>query len=592
MPGGTAQDTKHAHTNFKSFYMDWFQSLFSQTGSVAHIVVLFSLVIAVGVVLGKIKMGSISLGVTFVLFAGIVVGHIYHSFGLADPDGGFACPAKVLNFIQDFGLILFVYCIGLQVGPGFFQSFRKDGIHMNLITVGIVTLNIVTLLALYYLFFDTSDPTSLPMAVGVLCGAVTNTPGLGAAQEAISTLGLNMGENNIASGYACAYPLGVLGIIAATIAVRYICRIKLEKEEEEIRRSQEDDPHAKPHHMSLRVENPALAGRTFEQLTTFLGRTFVCTHYKHGDQIFSPNKDTQLHIGDEMNAVCAEDDAEAVVAFVGQEVDLDWQAEQAPIVSKRILVTQPEVNGKTFGQMHFSSIYGVNVTRITRSGMDLFADRSLRIQIGDRLMVAGPEDCVNRVERVLGNSVKRLDHPNVGAIFLGILVGIIFGSIPFQFPGMATPLKLGLAGGPLVIAILAGAYGYKFHLVTYTTTSANLLLREIGLILFLASVGIKAGANFWTTVVHGDGLLYVWVGFLVTVIPLLIMGVVGRLKFKLNYFTLMGVIAGSTTDPPALGYANQTANNDAPSVGYSTVYPLAMFLRILTAQAIILFMCA
>ena len=571
--------------------MDWFQSLFVATDSVAHIVLLYALVIALGVGLGKIKFGSISLGVTFVLFAGIVVGHIYNAMGIHDLDGGFACPAKVMTCIQDFGLILFVYCIGLQVGPGFFQSFKKGGLQMNLITVGIVLLNVVTMLALYYLVFDTSDPTSLPMAVGVLYGAVTNTPGLGAAQEAITTLGINMGGQNIASGYACAYHLGVVGIIAATIAIRYILRIKLEEEEEQIRHSQEDDPHAKPYHMSLRVENAALEGKTFGQLTEFLGRTFVCTHYKHGDEIFSPNKETKLSVGDEMNAVCAEDDAEAVIAFIGSSIEVDWQAEKSPINSKRILVTQPEVKGKTIGQMHFSTMHGVNVTRITRTGMNLFADNSLRIQIGDRLMVVGPEDCVTRVERLLGNSIKRLDHPNVGAIFLGILVGIVFGSIPFQFPGMATPLKLGLAGGPLIIAILAGCYGYKFHLVTYTTTSANLLLREIGLILFLASVGIKAGSNFWSTVVEGDGITYVWVGFLITVIPLLIMGTIGRLKFKLNYFTLMGVIAGSTTDPPALGYANQTANNDAASVGYSTVYPLAMFLRILVAQSIILFLC-
>lgn len=571
--------------------MDWLQSLFLTTGSVAHIVVLYSLVISIGVVLGKIKFGSISLGVTFVLFAGIVVGHIYNAMGVHDPDGGFACPAKVLTFIQDFGLILFVYCIGLQVGPGFFQSFKKGGLQMNMITVGIVLLNVITMLGLYYLVFDTSDPTSLPMAVGVLYGAVTNTPGLGAAQEAISTLGIDMHGQNIASGYACAYPLGVVGIIGATIAIRYILRIKLEEEEEQIRRNQEDNPHAKPHYLSLRVENKALHEKTILQLTQFLGRTIVCTHLKHDNDIVAPNKDTVLYLGDEMQIVCADDDAEAVIAFVGNEITLSWKPEKSPIISKRILVTQSNVNGKTFGQMHFSTMYGVNVTRITRTGMDLFADRSLRIQIGDRLMVVGPEDCVNRVERLLGNSVKRLDHPNVGAIFLGILVGIIFGSIPFQFPGMATPLKLGLAGGPLIIAILAGCYGYKFHLVTYTTTSANLLLREIGLILFLASVGIKAGSNFWTTVVEGDGLTYVWVGFLITVIPLLIMGIIGRLKFKFNYFTLMGVIAGSTTDPPALGYANQTANNDAASVGYSTVYPLAMFLRILVAQSIILFLC-
>lgn len=571
--------------------MDWLQSIFTTTDSVAHIVVLYALVISIGVLLGKLKIGSISLGVTFVLFAGIVVGHIYNQLGIADPNGGFACPANVLTFIQDFGLILFVYCIGLQVGPGFFQSFKRGGVQMNMITVGIVLLNVLTMLGLYYLVFDTSDKTSLPMAVGVLYGAVTNTPGLGAAQEAISTMGIDMGGNNIASGYACAYPLGVVGIIGATIAIRYILRIKLEEEEEQIRHNQEDDPHAKPHHLQLLVENPAIEGKTFGQLTQFLGRTFVCTHFKHGNEITSPTKDTKISVGDELIAVCAEDDADAIIAFLGKPITIEWEAEKSPIISKRILVTQAGVNGKTFGQIQFRAMYGVNVTRVTRSGMDLFADSTLRIQIGDRLMVVGREDNVTRVERLLGNSIKRLDHPNIGAIFLGILVGIIFGSIPFQFPGMATPLKLGLAGGPLVIAILAGCYGYKFHIVTYTTTSANLLLREIGLVLFLASVGIKAGSNFWTTVVDGDGLTYVWVGFLITVIPLLIMGTIARLKFKFNYFTLMGVIAGSTTDPPALGYANQTANNDAPAVGYSTVYPLAMFLRILVAQAIILFLC-
>lgn len=571
--------------------MDWLQSIFTTTDSVAHIVVLYALVISIGVLLGKLKIGSISLGVTFVLFAGIVVGHIYNQLGIADPNGGFACPANVLTFIQDFGLILFVYCIGLQVGPGFFQSFKRGGVQMNMITVGIVLLNVLTMLGLYYLVFDTSDKTSLPMAVGVLYGAVTNTPGLGAAQEAISTIGIDMGGSNIASGYACAYPLGVVGIIGATIAIRYILRIKLEEEEEQIRHNQEDDPHAKPHHLQLLVENPAIEGKTFGQLTQFLGRTFVCTHFKHGDEITSPTKDTVISVGDELIAVCAEDDADAITAFLGKSIVIEWEAEKSPIISKRILVTQSGVNGKTFGQIQFRAMYGVNVTRVTRSGMDLFADSTLRIQIGDRLMVVGREDNVTRVERLLGNSIKRLDHPNIGAIFLGILVGIIFGSIPFQFPGMATPLKLGLAGGPLVIAILAGCYGYKFHIVTYTTTSANLLLREIGLVLFLASVGIKAGSNFWTTVVDGDGLTYVWVGFLITVIPLLIMGTIARLKFKFNYFTLMGVIAGSTTDPPALGYANQTANNDAPAVGYSTVYPLAMFLRILVAQAIILFLC-
>ncbi len=573
--------------------MDWFQALFVDTGSVAHIVLIFAVVIAVGVLLGKIKVGGISLGVTFVLFAGIIVGHLYTACGIADPSpGGYACPASVLNFVQDFGLILFVYCIGLQVGPGFFESFKRGGIQMNLVAVGIVLLNIAVMLGLYYLVFDTNDPKNLPMMVGVLCGAVTNTPGLGAAQEALKDAVPVLKDLPIASGYACAYPLGVLGIIGATIALRFICRIKLDKEEEEIRNEEENNPHATPQHLSILVQNEALVGKTMRKVLEFLGREFVCTHIKRGTTIFIPKPDTTLEVGDELNVTCAQDDVDAITAFLGTVVEVDWQAEKTPSVSRRIVVTQSEVNGKTFGEMHFSSLHGVNVTRVTRSGMELFANRNLRLQIGDRLMVVGPEDAVNRVTRLLGNSVKRLDHPNIASIFIGVLVGIIFGSIPFAFPGIPNPVKLGLAGGPLIIAILAGRYGYKFHLVTYTTTSANLLLREVGLVLFLASVGIKAGAGFWHTVVEGDGLWYVFCGFLITIIPILIMGVIARIKFKMNYFTLMGLIAGTNTDPPALAFANASSNTDAPAVGYSTVYPLAMFLRILTAQIIILFLCA
>ena len=569
--------------------MTWFQSLFSDINSVAHIVFLYALVIAIGVQLGKLKIGGVSLGVTFVLFSGILAGHLYKVFY---PESAFACPEPVLNFLQDFGLILFVYCIGLQVGPGFFESFKKGGITMNMLATGLILLNVATMLALYYAFFDTNNPVNLPMMVGVLCGAVTNTPGLGAANEVLNELSGGGAVPQIAAGYACAYPLGVIGIIGATIGIRTICNIKLKEEEDEILREQAENPHAKPYYMSLSVSNPALYGKSMRVVREFLGREFVCTHYMHQGTILIPTDETVLHEGDEMNITCAEEDSEAITAFIGHAVEVDWKAQNAPIVSKRIIVTQPNVNGKTFGEMHFSSMHGVNVTRVTRSGMDLFADRNLRIQIGDRLMVVGPEDAVQRVATLMGNSIKRLDHPNVGAIFIGILLGIVLGSIPLTFPGIPNPVKLGLAGGPLIVSILVGRFGYKAHLVSYTTTSANLLVREIGLILFLASVGIKAGANFWNTVVEGDGLKYVWTGFIITVLPILIIGVIGRIKYKMNYFTLMGLIAGSNTDPPALGFANQTANNDAPAVGYSTVYPLSMFMRILTAQLIILFMTA
>ena len=560
--------------------MEWLINLFVSPDSVAHIALLYAMVIAIGVYLGKIKFGGIALGVTFVLFAGILAGHL-----------GLTAPTNILTFIQDFGLILFVFMIGLQVGPGFFESFGKGGITLNMLSVGTVLLNVAVMFACYFIFFDTSNPVNLPMMVGTMYGAVTNTPGLGAANEALSSVFPNGGAPQIASGYACAYPLGVLGIIGATIALRFICRISLNKEEKALEEADAEDTHVKPHQMHLQVTNSYLAGRTILQIHDFLNRDFVCSRLLHDGHVTIPNRDTILELGDQLFIVCAEADAEAIIAFIGPEIQVAWEKTDQPMVSKRILVTKSSINGKTLGQMHFSSVYGVNVTRITRQGMDLFASPHLPLQVGDRVMVVGPEDLVNRVADVLGNSIKRLDAPNIATIFIGILVGIIFGSLPIAIPGMPVPLKLGIAGGPLIIAILIGRYGYKIRLVTYTTTSANMMLREIGLVLFLASVGIKAGAGFWDTVVQGDGLKYVYTGFIITVIPILIIGTLARLKFKFNYFTIMGMIAGTYTDPPALAYANQTCSKEAPAIGYSTVYPLSMFLRILAAQLTILLAC-
>lgn len=560
--------------------MDWLINLFTNTESVAHIAILYAIVIAVGVLLGKIKVGGISLGVTFVLFAGIVAGHI-----------GQTAPLNILTFLQDFGLILFVFMIGLQVGPGFFASFRKGGITLNVLACAAILLNIGVMFACYFIFFDTSDPKNLPMMVGTLYGAVTNTPGLGAATEALDSVFPKGQAPQIASGYACAYPLGVLGIIGATILLRYICHISLDKEEEVLNKESEEDAHVKPHNMHLRVTNSYLAGRSIKQIHDFLNRDFVCSRVLHDGHVSIPNGQTTLELGDIVFIVCAEADAEAIKAFIGPEEQVEWEKQDLPMVSKRIVVTRPSINGKTLGQMHFSTVYGVNVTRVTRQGMDLFANPHLALQVGDRVMVVGPENLVNRVSSVLGNSIKRLDSPNIATIFIGIIVGILFGSLPFAVPGMPMPLKLGIAGGPLVIAIHIGRYGYKVHLVTYTTTSANTMLREIGLVLFLASVGIKAGEGFWDTVVRGDGLKYVYTGFIITVIPILIVGTIARLKYKFNYFTIMGMIAGTYTDPPALAYANQSCSKEAPAVGYSTVYPLSMFLRIFTAQLIILLCC-
>ena len=557
----------------------WLTNLFTATDSVAHIALLYAVVIAIGVYLGKIKIFGISLGVTFVLFAGIVAGHI-----------GFTAPNDILTFVQDFGLILFVFMIGLQVGPGFFESFGTTGIKLNGLAMTAILLNIVVMFACYYIFFDTTDKMALPMMVGTLYGAVTNTPGLGAANEALSTVFGNTAPP-IASAYACAYPLGVLGIIGATILVRYICKVKLENEEEALAALDETNANKKPYKMHLEVTNQYLEGKTLLQVHDFLNRDFVVSRIVHNGELSIPNRDTIFHLGDQMLIVCAEADQEAITAFIGPKLDIDFEQQDQPLVSKRILVTNPAINGKTLASLHFSSVHGVNVTRLTRHGMDLFASASLPLQVGDRIMVVGPEDAVDRVANKMGNSLRRLNAPNIATIFVGIFLGLIFGSYPLAIHGMPVPLKLGLAGGPLIIAILIGRYGYKIKLVTYTSTSANMMLREIGLVLFLASVGIKAGASFFVTVFEGNGLYYVLTGFIITIIPILIVGTIARLRFKFNYFTIAGMLAGTYTDPPALAYANSICSKDAPALGYSTVYPLAMFLRILTAQMVVLFFC-
>ena len=557
----------------------WLVNLFTTTDSVAHIALLYAVVIAIGVYLGKIKFFGISLGVTFVLFAGIVAGHI-----------GFTAPKDILTFIQDFGLILFVFMIGLQVGPGFFESFGKAGIKLNGLATVAILLNIIVMFACYYIFFDTSDRTNLPMMIGTLYGAVTNTPGLGAANEAMTTV---FGDKapQIATAYACAYPLAVLGIIGGTILIRYLCKVKLENEEEQLKAMEETNANKKPYKMHLEVTNKYLEGKTLLQVHDFLNRDFVVSRLVHNGELSIPNRNTIFHMGDQMLIVCAEADQEAIMAFIGPKLDIDFEQSDQPLVSKRILITNPKINGKSLGSMHFSSMHGVNVTRVTRHGMDLFASTSLPLQVGDRIMVVGPEDAVDRVANKMGNSIRRLDAPNIATIFVGIIIGIIFGSLPLAIPGMPVPMKLGIAGGPLIIAILIGRYGYKIKLVTYTTTSANMMLREIGLVLFLASVGIKAGEGFFETVIQGDGLLYVLTGFLITIIPILIVGPIARIRYKFNYFTIMGMIAGTYTDPPALAYANSVCSKEAPAVGYSTVYPLSMFLRIFTAQILVLFFC-
>ena len=554
--------------------MEWLENLLFNSDSIAHIVLLYSLVISLGVLLGRVKIFGVSLGVTFILFVGILLGHF-----------GFTGNLQIINFVQDFGLILFVFCIGLQVGPSFFSSFKKGGVSMNLMAVGAILLNIAVMIVLWLCLFEKED---LPMMVGVLCGAVTNTPGLGAANEALGQVGYPGPQ--IANGYACAYPLGVIGIIGATILLRYLCNVNLTTEKDALSHEKTVDQHEKPHRMYVEVMNQALDGITLKRLREIANRDFVCSRVLHNGNVSLPVRDTVVHTGDCMLIVCASDEAEAIIALIGRLVDADKEFDSgySPFVSKRILVTEEDVNGKTLSQLSLSGKFGVNATRIYRAGVELFARPDQRLQVGDRIRVVGPADAVDRLAARLGNSHEHLDHPNILTIFIGIFLGILFGSLPIVIPGMPTPVKLGLAGGPLIVSILISRFGYRMKLVTYTTVSANLMLREIGLALFLASVGIKAGGNFISTVVEGDGLLYVLCGFLITVIPILCIGPIARYRYKMNYFTLMGMIAGTYTDPPALAYANQTAGNDAPALGYTTVYPLSMFLRIITAQVLIL----
>ena len=566
--------------------MEWIVKLITDGTTVAHVVLLYSIVISLGVWLGKMKIGGVSLGVTFVLFVGIIVGHLLKNNGIQPVEENWS----VIGFMQDFGLILFVYSIGIQVGPSFFSSFKQGGVTLNLLACGIILLNIAVMLILYYAFMDTSNPDNLPMMVGVLCGAVTNTPGLGAANAALEQVAHGGTIPVIANGYACAYPLGVLGIIGSIILIKALFKINFKKEENDYNEQSGNSAAMKPHLMHVEIVNASLNDKTILQTRDYLARDFVCSRLLHDGHVTVPNRETKLYVGDQLFIVCAEEDAEAIVAFMGKTIQVDWSKQDFPMISKKILVTADKVDGKTLGSLHPSSLYGVNVTRLYRCGIELFAQPGVRLQVGDRLTVVGPSDAVERFAGKLGNQANRLDKPNLITLFVGILLGILVGSLPFHISGMSMPVKLGLAGGPLIVAILIGRFGSKFHLVSYTTTSASLMIRDIGLVLFLASVGIKAGGNFVETVMNG-GLWYVLYGFLITVIPLIIIGCVARMKYKENYLLMMGLMAGATTDPPALAYSTATANNDIPSIGYSTVYPLSMFLRIITAQVLILMLC-
>lgn len=550
--------------------MDFFKELFSPgSNSIASTLMLYSFVIAVGIYLGKRKLFGISLGVTFVLFVGIVMG----SFG-------YCVDENILKFIREFGLILFIFSIGLQVGPGFFSSFKKGGMRLNGLAVLSICISVVIVIGIYFLG-NVNDKAAL---VGIMSGAVTNTPGLAAAQQTISELtGDGAQVNTMAQGYAAAYPLGVVGIIAAMLVIRSIFRIKVDKEvqiiEEDERNSQ-----LKPYILTLKVTNALVEGQTLMQLHNIISANFVVSRLMNAEgKVVIPVSSTQIHSGDILLIVCSAQDVECFRAVLGHEVDIDWEATQTPVFSRRIVITKSEFDGVALGSLRLHNGYRLNCTRVNRAGVDLLATANLRLQMGDRITVVGDLQDIEHLASRLGNSMKRLNQPNLITIFVGIILGIILGSIDIGY-GM----KLGLAGGPLVVAILLSRFGYKAKLVTYTSSSASLLLRELGICLFLASVGISAGKGFVEAVFNYTGMWWVIWGFVITVIPLIIVGAIARGRYGINYLSIMGMFSGGCTDPPALAYATNTAGNDEPAVAYSTVYPLTMFLRVVVAQALIL----
>ncbi len=550
--------------------MNWFQELFFPGNvSIGSTLVLYSFVIAAGIYLGKMKLCGVSLGVTFVLFVGILMGHF-----------GYIVDDQVLKFVREFGLILFIFSIGLQVGPGFFSSFKKGGVTLNGLAVLAIALNVLIVLGIYF-FGNVNDVSAL---VGVMSGAVTNTPGLAAAQQTIVSLsnGASEAANVMASGYAAAYPLGVIGIIAAMFVVRGLFRINVQEEVKSIEDEQSNST-LKPDMISIEVTNALIDGRTLLQLHDVITCNFVVSRIMRPDgEIIIPRSTTDIHIGDKLLIVYSAKDIDMFRSVLGKEIEVDWETAQTPVYSRRILITKSEYNGVALGSLRLHNGYQLNATRVNRAGVDLLASPGLRLQMGDRITVVGNLDDIDRLAGRLGNSMKRLNQPNLITIFVGIVLGIALGSIDIGF-GM----KLGLAGGPLVVAILLSRFGYRLKLVTYTSSSASLMLRELGICLFLASVGISAGRGFADTVFNLTGMWWVIWGFVITFVPLVVVGIIARKK-KINYLTIMGLFSGGYTDPPALAFANNSTGNDAPAVSYSTVYPLTMFLRVVAAQALIL----
>ena len=551
--------------------MDWLNNLFFGTG-VAHSICVLAFVIASGIFLGtKLKFKGITLGITWILFCAIACSHF-----------GMTLHPQVESFAKDFGLILFVYSIGLQVGPSFFSSFGKGGIRLNLLAASIVLLGCVTAYLIHVI-----SGVDIATMTGVLFGAVTNTPGLGAAQQTFQDL-TGAANPDIASGYAIAYPLGVVGIIFSLLLVRWIFGIKLEKEEEQVKAEKGEEQQIE--HLDITLMNPEVEGIRVRDLKLLTHVDLVVTRIidKDGNE-YMPDADTVLHVSDKVRFV-GDRKNEKTILLLGPKTDVKWEAEEKNVhlVSRHIIITTPKYNGKRIADLKIREAFNITISRVRRAGIELLATPELRLQLGDRLTAVGEAEAVDRIANAFGNSSKKLDAPNLASLFFGIVLGVALGSLPIMLPGLGQPFKLGLAGGSLIVAILIGAFGPKYHLVTYTTSSANLMIREIGIALFLAAVGFGAGQSFIPTLVGGG---YVWIGYgvLITLLPLLLIGCIARMWLKLDYFTLMGLMAGSTTDPPALAYATgQSSANDRAAVAYSTVYPLTMFLRVLTGQLMIL----
>lgn len=553
--------------------MNWLQEAFL-TPTMIQAVIIISLVSAIGLYLGRIKIFGISLGITFVFFTGILAGHL-----------GIVVNKDMLYFAQSFGLILFVYALGLQVGPGFFSSLKKGGVAMNMMGLGIILLGLIMAIGLHWI-----TEISLPNMIGLLCGAVTNTPALGAAQQALLQIDPSntKGVTDMALACAVAYPLGVVGVILAIIILRYLFANKKQKDQMEQR-------DTTTYVAEFHVSNPAIYNKSIKDVMKLTEKHFVISRVWRNGKVSIPTSDTLLHEHDHLLIISVKSDVENIKVLFGEQenvdwnkADIDWNAIDSQLISRRIAVTRNRVNGVKLGSLRLRNLYGINITRVNRAGIDLLASPDLRLQIGDRLTIVGEANSVNTVGKILGDEIKRLNNPNLLAIFIGISLGMLLGALPITLPGMTTPVKLGIAGGPIIVGILMGAFGPRFHLTTYTTMSANLMLRQLGIIIYLAGLGIDSGAHFFETVFRTEGLLWIGLGFLLTIVPVLIVGFIASQFFRLDYAHNVGMLCGSMANPMALSYANTTVDGDEPSVSYATVYPLSMFIRVISAQLVLM----